>query len=293
METSDNTDSMELLSCEDFHQILNLLLCHAFLRNHQQLISTISSYAPNFKDLMTTPHKPVLIFLSFYKKWRETGPLPGIRQYRFLLTLHEAIMGLLAARPRLLDKMTKSDMIKMIMGIRCLLGKSILLEEKFVVKDIETFISKYYPLLPVTTNNRAVWANLTQVLGINLDTDKQELKVISDFNKLSIDHLSKRIDNLPRERGKSQSEIDSAFLAILESIDSKLSAFVNHVEKEIPDDFLETVIENPSPHVQKFQKNISTNFEEFQLLQLFDEMKNMDTESKFWSSDLIQQKIEM
>lgn len=292
METSDNTDSMELLSCEDFHQILNLLLCHAFLRNHQQLISTISSYAPNFKDLMTTPHKPVLIFLSFYKKWRETGPLPGIRQYRFLLTLHEAIMGLLAARPRLLDKMTKSDMIKMIMGIRCLLGKSILLEEKFVVKDIETFISKYYPLLPVTTNNKAVWANLTQVLGINLDTDKQELKVISDFNKLSIDHLSKRIDNLPRERGKSQSEIDSAFLAILESIDSKLSAFVNHVEKEIPDDFLETVIENPSPHVQKFQKNISTNFEEFQLLQLFDEMKNMDTESKFWSSDLIQQKIE-
>ena len=293
METSDNTDSMELLSCEDFHQILNLLLCHAFLRNHQQLISTISSYAPNFKDLMTTPHKPVLIFLSFYKKWRETGPLPGIRQYRFLLTLHEAIMGLLAARPRLLDKMTKSDMIKMIMGIRCLLGKSILLEEKFVVKDIETFISKYYPLLPVTTNNKAVWANLTQVLGINLDTDKQELKVISDFNKLSIDHLSKRIDNLPRERGKSQSEIDSAFLAILESIDSKLSAFVNHVEKEIPDDFLETVIENPSPQVQKFQKNISTNFEEFQLLQLFDEMKNMDTESKFWSSDLIQQKIEM
>ena len=293
METSDNTDSMELLSCEDFHQILNLLLCHAFLRNHQQLISTISSYAPNFKDLMTTPHKPVLIFLSFYKKWRETGPLPGIRQYRFLLTLHEAIMGLLAARPRLLDKMTKSDMIKMIMGIRCLLGKSILLEEKFVVKDIETFISKYYPLLPVTTNNKAVWANLTQVLGINLDTDKQELKVISDFNKLSIDHLSKRIDNLPRERGKSQSEIDSAFLAILESIDSKLSAFVDHVEKEIPDDFLETVIENPSPHVQKFQKNISTNFEEFQLLQLFDEMKNMDTESKFWSSDLIQQKIEM
>ena len=292
METSDNTDSMELLSCEDFHQILNLLLCHAFLRNHQQLISTISSYAPNFKDLMTTPHKPVLIFLSFYKKWRETGPLPGIRQYRFLLTLHEAIMGLLAARPRLLDKMTKSDMIKMIMGIRCLLGKSILLEEKFVVKDIETFISKYYPLLPVTTNNKAVWANLTQVLGINLDTDKQELKVISDFNKLSIDHLSKRIDNLPRERGKSQSEIDSAFLAILESIDSKLSAFVDHVEKEIPDDFLETVIENPSPHVQKFQKNISTNFEEFQLLQLFDEMKNMDTESKFWSSDLIQQKIE-
>lgn len=218
--------------------------------------------------------------------------MPGIRQYRFLLTLHEAIMGLLAARPRLLDKMTKSDMIKMIMGIRCLLGKSILLEEKFVVKDIETFISKYYPLLPVTTNNKAVWANLTQVLGINLDTDKQELKVISDFNKLSIDHLSKRIDNLPRERGKSQSEIDSAFLAILESIDSKLSAFVNHVEKEIPDDFLETVIENPSPHVQKFQKNISTNFEEFQLLQLFDEMKNMDTESKFWSSDLIQQKIE-
>ena len=293
METSDNTDSMELLSCEDFHQILNLLLCHAFLRNHQQLISTISSYAPNFKDLMTTPHKPVLIFLSFYKKWRETGPLPGIRQYRFLLTLHEAIMGLLAARPRLLDKMTKSDMIKMIMGIRCLLGKSILLEEKFVVKDIETFISKYYPLLPVTTNNKAVWANLTQVLGINLDTDKQELKVISDFNKLSIDHLSKRIDNLPRERGKSQSEIDSAFLAILESIDSKLSAFVNHVEKEIPDDFLETVIENPSPQVQMFQKNISTNFEEFQLLQLFDEMKNMDTESKFWSSDLIQQKIEM
>ena len=293
METSENTDSMELLSCEDFHQILNLLLCHAFLRNHQQLISTISSYAPNFKDLMTTPHKPVLIFLSFYKKWRETGPLPGIRQYRFLLTLHEAIMGLLAARPRLLDKMTKSDMIKMIMGIRCLLGKSILLEEKFVVKDIETFISKYYPLLPVTTNNKAVWTNLTQVLGINLDTDKQELKVISDFNKLSIDHLSKRIDNLPRERGKSQSEIDSAFLAILESIDSKLSAFVNHVEKEIPDDFLETVIENPSPHVQKFQKNISTNFEEFQLLQLFDEMKNMDTESKFWSSDLIQQKIEM
>ena len=292
METSDNTDSMELLSCEDFHQILNLLLCHAFLRNHQQLISTISSYAPNFKDLMTTPHKPVLIFLSFYKKWRETGPLPGIRQYRFLLTLHEAIMGLLAARPRLLDKMTKSDMIKMIMGIRCLLGKSILLEEKFVVKDIETFISKYYPLLPVTTNNKAVWTNLTQVLGINLDTDKQELKVISDFNKLSIDHLSKRIDNLPRERGKSQSEIDSAFLAILESIDSKLSAFVNHVEKEIPDDFLETVIENPSPQVQMFQKNISTNFEEFQLLQLFDEMKNMDTESKFWSSDLIQQKIE-
>lgn len=281
-----------LITKEDFHEIVNYLLCHAFLRNYTDLISEISKFDPKSveKDNFQAPFKKILIFISFYKKWRDTGPLPEIKYYRFLLTLHEEICGLLKSQRQLLQRMPIHDLIKLVTGIRCLLGKSILIDEKFVPLDVETFIKKYCPTLPITSENSNAWNSLLDVLNL-CQADKKELKVINNMNTISSKHLRDRLLNLAEERKRKTADIDASFLAILSSIDSKLSVFMENVENLIPDDFFTSMVQNSSPVVKLITEKVSSNCDEQILLLHFNEIKNLYVESQFWSSDLIQNKL--
>ena len=282
-----------LITKEDFHELVNYLLCHAFLRNYTGLISEISKFDSQSvdKDNFQAPFKEILIFTSFYKKWRDTGPLPQIKNYRFLLTLHEEICAILKHQRQLLQRMPINDLIKLVTGIRCLLGKSILIDEKFVPLDVETFIKKYCPLLPITSDNSNAWIGLLDVLNLS-QADKKELKMINKMNTISSKHLRDRLLNLAEERKRKTADIDASFLAILNSIDSKLSVFMENVENLIPEDFFTSLVQNSSPGVKLITERISSNCDEKQLLLHFNEIRNFYIESQFWSSDLIKTKLD-
>lgn len=288
-----DTSDFNLMTNKDFYEIVNLLLCHAFLKNYSRLISEISKFEPKCvnKENFQGPFKQILVFISFYKKWRETGPLPEIKNYKFLLTLHEEMCRILKSERQLLESMPMNDLIKLVTGVRCLLGKSLLIDEKFVVLDIETFIKKYYPILPVSSDNSIAWNNLLDVFQLT-ESDRKELKMISNMNTVSVKHLNQRLLNLAEERKRNTADIDASFLTILNSIDSKLSTFMDNVENLIPEDFFISLVKDSSPQVKLLTEKISRNCDEQQLLLHFREIKNLYIESQFWSSDLIKNRID-
>ena len=291
MSCDDKFCDLKPITNEDFNKIINIILANAFQKNYSKLISRISSCVPNYMEIFSVSHRQILIFLSFYRKWRETGPLPDLRHYKFLLTLHDAVSGILRRHREILDKMPRPDLIKLVTGLRTLLGKAILLEEKFVIKDVETLIMKYYPVLPVTNNNRTYWRSLTELLGINQE-NKEDMQIVSRVNKITRNHLNQGLLNLAKERKRNVADLDVSFLSIFETIEPKLSAFINLIEDIIPENYPQNLISNLDPQNKAVFENIDLNSEENQLIQEFESIMNFRIESHFWTSDMISQKFD-
>lgn len=290
MSSSDRFSDLQPISSEDFNQIINILLANAFLKNQSKLISKISSCNPNYLEIFSASHRQTLVFLSFYRKWRETGPLPDLRHYKFLLTLHDGVLGILKTNREILDKMARPDVIKLVTGLRTLLGKAVMLEEKFVIKDIETFIMKYFPVLPITGQNRMYWLTLTEVLDIDLENN-EELKMISKVNTITTNHLNHGLLNLAKERERNVADLDASFLSIFNTIDPKLSTFIKLVEDLIPKNYPLNMISHLNPETKAVLQKINMNAEEERLIEELDSMVNFSTESSFWKSDLIYQRL--
>ena len=279
------------ISSEDFNQIINILLANAFRKNQSKLISKISSCVPNYLEIFSAPHRQTLIFLSFYRKWRATGPLPHLRHHKFLLTLHDGVLGILKTHREILDTMARPDVIKLVTGLRTLLGKAVLLDGKFVIKDVETFIMKYFPVLPVTSQNQAHWLPLAEVLAINLE-NKEELKMISKVNSITTNHLNQGLLNIAKERERNVADLDASFLSIFKTIEPKLSAFIKMVEDLIPKNYPLNMISDLNPDAKAVLERINMNAEEEKLIEELEAIVNFNTESSFWTSDLISQRLE-
>jgi len=291
MSSSDRFCDLKPISSEDFNQIIKILLANAFLKNQSKLISKISSCSPNYLDIFSATHRQTLIFLSFYRKWRENGPLPDLRHYKFLLTLHDGVLGILKTHREILDTMPRPDVIKLVTGLRTLLGKAVMLDEKFVIKDVETFIMKYFPVLPITVQNQTYWLILTEVLDIDLE-NKEELKMISKVNTITTNHLNHGLLNLAKERERNVADLDASFLSIFNSIEPKLSAFIKLVEDLIPKNYPLNMISHLNPETKAVLQKIDMNAEEEKLVVELESLVNFSTESFFWTSDLIYQRFE-
>lgn len=291
MSSSDRFSDLQPISSEDFNQIINILLANAFLKNQSKLISKISSCNPNYLEIFSASHRQTLVFLSFYRKWRETGPLPDLRHYKFLLTLHDGVLGILKTNREILDKMARPDVIKLVTGLRTLLGKAVMLEEKFVIKDVETFIIKYFPVLPITGQNRMYWLTLTEVLDIDLENN-EELKMISKVNTITTNHLNHGLLNLAKERERNVADLDASFLSIFNTIDPKLSSFIKLVEDLIPKNYPLNMISHLNPETKAVLQKINMNAEEEKLIEELESLVNFSTESFFWTSNLIYQRLE-
>jgi len=287
----DRFSDLEPISSKDFNQIINILLANAFLKNQSKLISKISSSVPNYLEIFSVPHRQTLIFLSFYRKWREIGPLPDLRHYKFLLTLHDGILGSLKSHREIVTHMPRPDVIKLVTGLRTLLGKAVMLEEKFVIKDVETFIMKYLPVLPVTGHNRAYWLSLMEPLDIDLE-NKEEMEMVSRVNTITTNHLKHGLLNLAKERDRNGADLDASFLSIFDTVEPKLSAFIKLLEDFIPQSYPSNMTFDLNPQTKAFLEKINLNAEEENLINSFETMMNFSTESSFWTSDLISQRFE-
>lgn len=287
----DRFSDLEPISSKDFNQIINILLANAFLKNQSKLISKISSSVPNYLEIFSVPHRQTLIFLSFYRKWREIGPLPDLRHYKFLLTLHDGILGSLKSHREIVTHMPRPDVIKLVTGLRTLLGKAVMLEEKFVIKDVETFIMKYLPVLPVTGHNRAYWLSLMEPLDIDLE-NKEEMEMVSRVNTITTNHLNHGLLNLAKERDRNGADLDASFLSIFDTVEPKLSAFIKLLEDFIPQSYPSNTTFDLNPQTKAVLEKINLNAEEENLINSFETMMNYSTESSFWTSDLISQRFE-
>ena len=279
-------DEFELLTEAEFLHIIQLFLCHAFYKSHNKLISAIASYVPNYKELFINPYKQVLIFLTFYRKWRLTGPFPEIKHYKFLLTLHDGVCGLLRSHQQYFKSMSRVELIKLVTGLRCLLGKAVLFVDKITVQDKKVFIMKMFPILPVDEKNKQFWTQYLELMDLDL-TSKSELKIISKVNKIAINHLNERLLDLGRENARPVVEVNASFLAIFQTIDQKLTDFMNHVEKILPKDFLQNFTsklkENQSDKVNAVTRSITFDSDETQLIDLYQKVKNYYIQSQFWA----------
>ena len=274
---------LELLSQDEFNNIINLLLCHAFTKTHTSLISEIAVFVPDYQKIFENPFKQILIFLTLYKKWRLTGPFPEIKHYKFLHSLHDGVTGLMKTKKEHFKNFPKSDLIKIVTGLRNLLGKAVIVENRFAMQDKYVFIAKMFPVLPIKPGNQLYWSQYMQILDIG-ETNTTELKTISKINTISVRHLEERLCDLSREINRPEVEVNASFMSILNSFDQKLQEFMSHVELLIPPDFLENLTIIDSDNVKVVTETIKPDSDEQQLLELFQRVKNYYIQSQFWIS---------
>ena len=159
-----------LISHSELMEILEVIFCHGLQNNLASLTSKIADTYPQIlTGSASSPYRQLTVFSGFFSKFLRVGPLPYIRNYKFLNTLHNGIIGMVRNNSQVFHPMPNSDIIKLVSGVRLMLGRALLLEEKFVVKDIETFIVKYLPVLPVTAESFKSWRSLGEILKFDVN----------------------------------------------------------------------------------------------------------------------------
>ena len=291
---SDNDNP--IISERELVEILRVVQCHALHNDQHALTEKINS---NFSGVLTaetsSAYTQMTIFSCYLDKLCRLGPLPYISHYKFLYTLHLGITGLVRHNSQMFQEMPTIDLIKLISGVRCLLGKALLMEEKFVVLDIESFIVQCFPTLPVTDNNIKAWKDLGEVLQFDVKHQRRlqnpTLKIVSAVNEISAEHLKRKLINLSQERARSKSDIESSFMKIWTNIEGKFFFFKEQVESSLKDNLLQTLTEHQNVKLQRLTRGLSKNPSEDELSALVDHLQNVFIESQFWTSDLVQKKL--
>ena len=291
----DDSDN-PILSQSELVEILQVVLCHALHNNLQTLTAKLNS---KFPELLTaessSPYTQMSIFSCFLQTLCRLGPLPYITHYKFLHTLDSGITGLVKHNSHIFRPMSTTELIKLISGVRCLLGKALLMQEKFVVLDSEVFIAKSFPTLPVTAENSRAWEDLGEVLQFDVKelqrVNNPTLKIISTVNEISARHLNSKLVNLSKERARSTSDIESSFLKFWKNFEGKFFAFKEIIEFTLEKNLLKTITEHQNVKLQRLTRGLSTNPNEEELSAFVDHLENVFIESRFWTSDLVQKTL--
>lgn len=294
---SDTDTDNPIISESELAEILQLVLCHALHNNLQSLTDKINS---NFPELLTAetsspPYTQMTIFSCFLDKMCGLGPLPYICHYKFLHTLHSGVTGLVQHNRQIFHPMPITDLIKLISGLRCLLGKALLLQDKFVVPDIEAFIVQSFPTLPVTDENIRAWEDLGEVLQFEVKQERRDqnptLKIISAINDIPARHLKRKLINLSMERARSTSDIESSFLQFWENIEGKFFVFKEKIDSCLKNNLLQSLTEHQNVKLRRLTRGLSRNPTEEELSAFVDHLQNVFIESRFWTSDLVQKTL--
>lgn len=290
-------DPDPIISESELVEILDLIQCHALHNSLQSLTEKINS---NFPWLVTapvssSPYRQMTILSCFLDKLCRLGPLPYISHYKFLHTLHIGITGVIQHNRQIFHPMPISDMIKLISGVRCLLGKALLQQDKIAVKAIETFIEKSFPTLPVTDSNIRAWEDLAQILQFEVKQQRrgqsQTMEIISAINKIAAGHLYRKLINVSKERARSTSDIESSFLEFWKNIEGKFFVFREKVDSCLKNNLLQSLTEHQNVKLRRLTRGLSRNPSEEELSAFVDHLQNVFTESRFWTSNLVQKTL--
>ena len=285
------TNSSPLISRSQLAEVLELLLCHALHNNLPDLTSKLTDTFPEIlNNSASSPYRQLVIFSAFFSKFRRVGPLPYVCKLKFLNTLHDGVTGMFRHNSEALKPMPINDVIKLVSGLRLMLGKALLLEESIVPKDIETFIKKYFPVLPVTADSVQAWQSLGEILHFDVkQSNNPDMKTISAVNNSSVNFLNKRLHNLQQERLRSRADIESSFLTLWRGgIEDKMISFMEKTELFLNKSTLENLTENDNVKLKLLISGLPRRPSEKDLIALVDHLQNVFIESQFWASDIVQ-----
>jgi len=282
-----------LISHSELMEILEVLFCHGLQNNLPSLTSKIADTYPQIlTDSASSPHRQLVVFSGFFSKFLRVGPLPYVCNYKFLNTLHNGIIGMVRHNRQVLHPMPNSEIIKLVSGVRLMLGRALLLEQKFVVKDIETFILKYLPVLPVTAESVKSWKSLGEIFNFDLNQlNNQTMKILSDKNTCSVKYMKEKLINLHRERTRSTTDLESSFLKLWRSLEDTLMNFMKRIEFCLKRSVLENLTNNNNVKLRLLTRGLPSSPSEKDLLALLVHLENVFVESQFWSSDLVRSAI--
>ena len=282
-----------ILCHHELSEVLQLLLCHGLHNNLHSLTLKIASTFPDMMNSGTSSsYRQLTIFSGFFSKFLSVGPLPYICQFKFLNTLHNGVTGMVRQNSQVFHPMPISDLVKLVAGIRCLLCKAIIMEEKFAVKDVEDFILKYFPTLPVSRENMQAWLSLAEILQFDVkQQNNPTMKIINTINDRSARHLNEKLLCLSRERARSTAEIQASFLGIWKSIEEKLITCMGKIAMCLNRNILEILTQHDNFKLKLVTRGLSPTPSEDELISLVDHLQNVFIESQFWTSDLIRKHL--
>eukprot|EP00091_Calanus_sinicus_P005546 TRINITY_DN1598_c0_g1_i4.p1 TRINITY_DN1598_c0_g1~~TRINITY_DN1598_c0_g1_i4.p1 ORF type:complete len:292 (-),score=71.45 TRINITY_DN1598_c0_g1_i4:15-890(-) len=286
MEPSEALDP--LLSSDEFDEIIEILFCHGLHKHLPNLLGKIIERFPDFDERFCSPHRQMLLLVAYCQDFQKNGPLPSIRHTMFLSTLHDSIVGLLKSEHKLVDLAGSLNTYKLVGGLRCLLARSILMNPKFSVTDIERTISSYFPTLPVKPSNYKHWASWAEILKIDLEEKSEVLTNASKVNGMSAKHLRDKLDNLPVERKKPDSDQDKSIIHVWKTVSLRFDDFVRHLMSLLPENFLSKIVENPHPKIKMLSSRLDPMAVESEVIAFLDYLCDIYVESEFWTSGFVQ-----
>jgi len=289
---SSGEDLDPILSENEFKEIVELLFCHGLHKNLHTLLLKIVKKFPDIEQEFSSPHRQALILLAYCHKFQLNGPLPEIRHYKFLWNLHQSVVGVLKADTTWVNSIPKSDVYKLVGGLRCLITRSILLRPNFVPKDVESAIASYFPTLPVVPRNSRAWENWADILNLDIEEKSQTLKDVNEVNRKNVSHLTEKLNKLAVERKKSSLEHDDSVIIVWESVAPKLGAFLRHLRSLLPPEgFLDRIASHSHPKMKILSKRIQPNASEEEVIKFFFYICDIHTESQFWTSNFVVSKV--
>jgi len=284
MESSKALDP--LLSSDEFDEIVEILFCHGLHKDLPNLLRNIYERYPDYDERFSSPHRQMLLLVAYCQDFQKNGPLPSIRHTMFLSTLHDSMVGLLKSERKLVDLAGSLNTYKLVGGLRCLLARSILMNPKFTVTDIERTISSYFPTLPVKPSNYKHWESWAEILKIDLEEESKVLKEVNRVNRMSAKHLRDKLDNLPVERKKPDQ--DESIINVWKTISLKFDEFVRHLLSLLPENFLSKIAGHPHPKIQLLSSRLDPLAGEAEVMAFLEYLCDIHVESEFWTSHFVQ-----
>lgn len=286
----DNSEPLEpVINDDEFIEIVELLVCHGLHKDLPNLLSKINQRCPQCVDV-SSPHKQVLSLLAYCQKFRRDGPLPALRDTIFIHTLHEGVVGLIKSNKNVIEHLTSESTLKIVSGLRSLLTRSMIVNPKFTVNDIERTVSSFFPTLPVRPSNSKHWENYAQILNIDLEDKSEDLVDANSVNVKMEKYFRDKLNNFPVERKKITT--DEFITSIWASFADKFCHFVEHLKSLVPDNFLIKLVECSHPKLKLIVGRIGPESDEKEVIEFLDYVCDLHIESKFWTSDFVRKKVE-
>jgi len=278
-----------ILSSDEFDEIVEILFCHGLHKDLPNLLCKILERFPDFDERFSSPHRQMLLLVDYCQDFQKNGPLPSIRHTMFLSTLHDSVVGLLKSEHNIVELVGGLNTYKLVGGLRCLLARSILMNPKFTVTDIERTIASYFPTLPVKPSNYKHWESWAEILKIDLEEKSVVLKEANRVNGMSAKHLRDKLDNLPVER--KNPDQDESIIKVWKTISLKFDEFVRHLMSLLPENFLSKIVENPHPKMKMLSSRLDPLAGQAGVIAFLDYLCDICVESEFWTSQFVQEII--
>jgi len=291
------------ISEKEHKELAALLGRHALRCSLPHLLTAVLAHYPHISSYTVSPDSQVFTFLAYMSEVTLIGgPLPDILRHSFLYSLHEGVRTFLTNYPIVVEKIKRTDLIKMMVALRLLVLKAVLLSDKFTAKDMQGLMCAYAPRLPVMPKNRRQWEDWAAVLHLDLAESANEetpvyetLQEVDKKNEALLKYFNAQLKCIAKVRQQDrQVHVDWA-VSMWSTLQhklvqvSKVAAFLltpAHPAAKLRSSSL------PKARLLGTKLSQEEEVDEEELVQFWDYICDLRTETKFWESDVVKSHLE-